>query len=370
MSLASEPTYFRASAVSGRPSSVERNGGQYGFGVIRGVSVITRGEALGHGLWVDAEFLQDVSDHLNASGNGVKSRFTHPGLSSDGVGSKLGKLHEAKVIGDQVFADLHFQEAATKTPDGDLADYVMSLAEETPEDFGLSIVFEHDANAMESHEAQNSVMQAGRSIFVSPDEDNQNNYPHARLAKLRAGDVVDSPAANPEGLFKRGQEAAQEADAFLQYTLGLSDAKPALSAFNVDGDRAAQFVSRFLERHQLSIQKGGDPVSGNENAVENLPSTRKQFTQELQSYSEAFGHEKGGQWFTDGVPFSEAQARYIDFLNGELASRDAEITELNERLESLDVGEEAGPEFSTPAAVTKKTFGGAIRIQGKNYSNN
>ena len=164
--------------------------------------MITRGEALGHDLWIDASFLEDVRDEINAGG--IKARFTHPGLSSDGIGTKLGRFYDAEIIGDQVYADLHFQEAATKTPDGDLADYVMTLAEETPEDFGLSIVFEHDVQDMERLTDENTVN--GR--FISPDEDNKNNYEHARLAALRAADVVDTPAANPDGLFQRGQDFA------------------------------------------------------------------------------------------------------------------------------------------------------------------
>ena len=134
MSVSDTPKYFRSGTSNGA-ERVDRSGGEYGFGVIYGTSVITRGEALGHDVWIDAEFLDDTAGAINATNDGLKARFTHPGLSSDGVGTKLGKFKNASVIGDSVIADLHFQEAATKTPDGDLADYVMTLAEETPEDF-------------------------------------------------------------------------------------------------------------------------------------------------------------------------------------------------------------------------------------------
>ena len=248
---------------------------------------------LGHELWVDHDFLSDIVLEGNTAPNGVKARFTHPGMSNDGVGSKLGKLADFYQNGDQVFADLHFQEAATKSPDGNLADYVMSLAEDTPEDFGLSIVFEHDMQAMQTHQEDNSVTQGGRDIFTSPDELNRNNFPHARLQRLRAGDVVDSPAANPDGLFKRGQEAAVEGDRLLSYALGLSDAKPEASMFGVDGDRAQQFLSRFLERHNLSIQKGGDSVSDDNATAVETPPTRDEFVAAQARYTKAFGAENG-----------------------------------------------------------------------------
>jgi len=145
------PAYFRSAAIHAGVHHVARDLGIFGKGVITDISVITAGEALGHDLWIDQDFLSDVADAINAFANtdlgGVKARLTHPGLSSDGVATKLGRVRNARLEGDQVYADLHFQEAATRTPDGDLADYVMTLAEETPEDFGLSIVFEHDLEA-------------------------------------------------------------------------------------------------------------------------------------------------------------------------------------------------------------------------------
>ena len=214
--------HFRAAIAHGA-DAVERDGGKYGFGVISGVSVITRGEALGHDLWIDHDFLSDVTAGINSrNATGLKARFTHPGLSSDGLGTFLGKLHDAQTVGDKVIADLHFKESATKSPDGDLAEYVMQLALDAPEDFGVSIVFEHNDDAQAQHTEDNQQ----NNRFISPDEDNRNNFEHARLDKLRAGDVVDQPAANPDGLFSGGQDIAAEAEELMAYTLGLTDAQP------------------------------------------------------------------------------------------------------------------------------------------------
>ena len=129
--------YLRARVATGNPA-VDRNGGNYGFGMISGVSIITRGEALGHDLWIDTEFLQSTADAINARSEGLKARFTHPGMSGDGLGTMLGKVTDARVAGNQVVGDLHFVESATKAPDGNLADYVMTLAEDTPEDFVIA----------------------------------------------------------------------------------------------------------------------------------------------------------------------------------------------------------------------------------------
>jgi len=365
-SLSESPEFFRAAQSHGL-ETVERNGGRYSAGLIRGVSVITRGEALGHELWVDADFLADTTAAINSTSTGLKARFTHPGLSNDGMGTKLGTIHDAKTVGDQVIADLHFQAAAHKTPDGDLADYVMTLAEETPDQFGLSIVFEHDLELEQAHTNEHT----SGDLFISPDEHNKNNYAHAMLANLRAGDVVDEPAANPDGLFKRGQEFAQQGDELLQYVLGVSDAKPSTLCFGVDGDRAMQFVTRFLSRHNLTIQKGGDPVSEVESAVD-APPTREEFAAQLLQYTEAFGADNGATWFAEGVSFTECQSRHIEELNRQIATLSAKVDELQETLSSLDRGEDDGGEFAEAEqgdSEGPRTLASRIRIAGRHSDN-
>jgi len=222
--------------------------------------VITRGEALGHKAWIDEIAMRQIVTAINAAA-GIKSRFTHPGVSGDGLGSMLGHvIGPAVFTGNQVIADLHLLESAHKTPDGDLAKYVMDLAEESPEAFGTSIVFLHDVEAEDAFEESN--LQGGK--FVSPDPDNANHYRHVRIRKLRAVDAVDSPAANPSGLFSRGQEIATDADALMAYALGLTTEKPPTSALSVDGDRVRAFVSRFLEARGLMMVVGptDDPKPG------------------------------------------------------------------------------------------------------------
>lgn len=354
------PKRFRASVSRGAKHKVDPEGGMFGKGVIRDVSVITRGEALGHELWCDSVFLEQVVTELNASPAGIKARFTHPGLSSDGVGSKLGKFTNGRVVGDQVIADMHFQEAAYKTPDGNLAEYVMSLAEDTPEDFGLSIVFDMDFEAADEHQ---------RNTFVnghSPDKDNKENYQHARLSRLYACDAVDSPAANPNGLFKRGQEAAIEAEAFLEYALGLSGSKPGKNLFSVDGDRAKQFVDRFLASHKLSLIKD-DESMGNDVPKTEPVADRAAFAAELNLYVSKFGAENGAKWFTEGVSFADAQGRMLDSLQAQLSAANEKITDLEKKLAAVAVvGEDKGPEFNS-GSDTKKERKGRIKITGKQY---
>ena len=144
-----------AAAPAGREdlAGIDRMGGRYSAGLIRGVSLITRGEALGHDFWCDRRFVASVAEAVEAAGDrGVKARFTHPDMSSDGLAKFLGRVRYGDTIddGDRAIGDLNFERSAHDTPDGDLAGYVLDRAEEDAESFGASIVFQHDVEAEEA----------------------------------------------------------------------------------------------------------------------------------------------------------------------------------------------------------------------------
>jgi len=234
---------------------------------IRNYSVATRGEALGHNMWLDMQFLNQIVKAGNSKPLGVKTRFTHPGLSGDGLGRALGRTRNFRRSGDQVFGDLHLLDSASKTPEGDLAGYVMDLAEESPDLFGASIVFSHDEEASQAHSKKH---RGEDGNFKSPDEENTKNYPHARLAELHGSDLVDDPAANPSGFFGQfavGSELAAKAESILAWALGLTDQQPDEFAIGPHPERIKTFVMEFLERHGLVIMPEkmcadpGDPQS-------------------------------------------------------------------------------------------------------------
>lgn len=239
---------------NGNTKPIDRDGGDYGAGVIRGVSVITRGEALGHDFWVDDTMLAQTRDAINSSPKGAKARFTHPGMSGDGLGTYLGRWKNASIDGDQTRADLHIVPSAHSTPEGDLAGYTMDLAEEDPGAFGTSIVFEHDGDEEGAFESRNLC----DDKFCSPDKMNAGNLPHARIKELRGADVVDDPAANPDGLFRKGRRLAiaEKATALARYALGLTSDKPApISALGAHPDRVRGFIARFLDSENLEIKR-------------------------------------------------------------------------------------------------------------------
>lgn len=318
--LSSPPKRLRSRPAKGKGLSaalkIEREGGDHGAGIIRGFSVITKGEALGHGFWIDETMLGQVAAGINAASAGIKSRFTHPGLSADGLGRHLGRVKNASVVEGSVVADLHFSKTAQATPDGNLAEYCMDLAEEDPSAFGASIVFYEDEDAQDAFEEEH-----GGEDFASPDPDNKANHQHVRLGKLCAADLVDEPAANPRGLFHRGDEIAAEASEFAAYALGLEGAKRPPAAFGVDPDRAAKFFERFLDERGLKVVKASDvpapaaPPKG-------------------QDFLDEFGAQ-GGVWFAQGLSLDAARREHVKSQSERIAALETELKNVKAAAEAL-----------------------------------
>lgn len=209
--------------------------------VIYGVSMLQTGEALGHGLMIDDKMLAQCVDGVNATGgHGIKSRFTHPGMCSDAMGKMLGKVKNARVMGDKAVADLYLAEHASKTPDGDLAGYVMDLADESPQDFGMSIAFDGSAVWKTTTGAEFEASNANGDRAARP-ADAVGDKPFARITKLRASDVVDEPAANRDGLFAAfaGTTNMDAAEMFAAID-------QARDAMGWDFGKTADFLGRYL----------------------------------------------------------------------------------------------------------------------------
>jgi hypothetical protein len=366
--LEKAPSLYRTDVARGLAAGLEVSGvgGRYGAGLIEGFAVITRGEALGHGFWIDRDFVSQVNTALAGNRSGVKSRFTHPDLSGDGLAKGLGRVYWRESEDEDISrGDLHLWESSRKSPDGDLGGYILERAKEDPESFGASIAFVYDLEATKAHFLANGgkVTDWGEwdsSGFRSPDPLNVLGLPHARLAELRAVDIVDDPAANPAGLFHR-DETLKSAESLLEYALGLSDRKPEIASFGVDPDRAGGFVRRFLKNRGLSLMKlkslneagvledeattaaegsnveaqdiqdeGGDPgtvqaaesetdkkEAGDQAAAPSGEAPALSARKECRRFVDAFGAARGAEWFASGLSFEEATARFAAELKSE-----------------------------------------------------
>lgn len=145
-------------------------------GVIRNVSIITAGEALGHDFAIDETTVQQVADAINANANGIPARLTHAELDGvDPIRVMAGKFRNGRREGNKTVADFHIGKYAQHSPEGNLAEYLLGLAEDAPDAVGTSIHtldFDIEDGALRVHSLDNI-------------------------------DWVGSPAANPAGMLSR-----------------------------------------------------------------------------------------------------------------------------------------------------------------------
>jgi hypothetical protein len=134
--------------------------------IIEGVSVISVGEAKGHGLFVDAQTLREVKACAETYAGGVKVNLDH----GAGIRDIVGFVDNFRIIGEKLVADLNLLQNAERR------EYVLEIAEKLPDTFGISIAF------------SGPVREIDGKRFASCEE-------------LYSADLVQTPAANPTGLF-------------------------------------------------------------------------------------------------------------------------------------------------------------------------
>lgn len=164
---------------------------------IKGVSICTQGEAKTHGIHIESEFLQSLVEAGNLAKQGIKARFGHPGFFSDGIGTFIGTFANFRLSDDgtKALADLALSPVAKKSPQGNLYDYVLEMANSHPAHFGTSIV---NNNPKFYQYNQDGV----RREVNSYSEYDATNKLYMSLGSFDACDIVDMPAANA-GLFSQ-----------------------------------------------------------------------------------------------------------------------------------------------------------------------
>lgn len=204
-----QPEYLRA-GVSGRPVKVDRE-----RDVLLGYVAAQIGpfKSAGRGSF-DEQSLREIVSHGNAARGGLKARFTHPDMSSDGLGKFLGRARNFTLgtaldartgrTVQAVRADLHFDKTAHETPSGDLAKYVMDLAESDPDAISSSLVIKPI-----------QFIPDGKGGMLELDEDDdppRGVTPLWRVKALHASDIVETGDA-VDGLLSAPLSAEQLASA-------------------------------------------------------------------------------------------------------------------------------------------------------------
>ena len=176
---------------------------------------------------VDRVTLEQLVELTAGREIGVKMRFSHPNASRDGLGRHVGRARNARLVDEggmlHVAVDTHLNaKGGPRTQEQ--VEHLLDLAEEAPEDFGLSIACCIDGDAMDRQD---------------PDKDGLKAI---RLKTLDAIDFVDEPAAT-SGLFS--PESVDIQDLPAQAT-ELLDAYFAEAPADVIRARFGEFLERYL----------------------------------------------------------------------------------------------------------------------------
>jgi len=174
--------------------------------IIRGYVVALHGPFKDGRGEFDDRSLAKIVELGNSSPEGLKSRFTHPGMSDDGLGKLLGRsknlrIDKATAIRDgkpvtvnAVRGDLHLNDASFETPHGNLGGYVMKLAETDPNALSSSLVLRVDKEKRLNGDGT-----------AQKDDKGQDLPPLWRPTRLHASDVVDDGAA-VDGFLANGDD--------------------------------------------------------------------------------------------------------------------------------------------------------------------
>lgn len=149
----------------------------------------------------DKDAIREIVKLGNQAPGGLKSRFTHPNLSADGLGKFLGRM---KNLREETIkrgrknvlvakGDLHLDPSSRKTPSGDLGGYVMDLAESDSKAFMTSLVI--------VKEEEYRLDKKGRP---ATDENGDPLPPLWRPKALHASDIVDDGDATQSFLSTEG----------------------------------------------------------------------------------------------------------------------------------------------------------------------
>jgi len=201
-------------------------------GIIRNVAIATVGQTKNK-ISFDQETIGSLVELGNAKRGGVKVRFGHPNISNTALGTFLGRAKNFRATSGVARADLFLSGVAKETPQGDLWQYVTSMAAKEPDAFGVSVVIDFDSYYMRNADGEKQKLDgpgAGDQPFFG------------QVAKFHAADMVDDPAANPDGLF-----SAWAMDSWAGQVTEFLDTHPEIFAY---AEQHPDVMDAFMARYK------------------------------------------------------------------------------------------------------------------------
>lgn len=241
--LPAEPTWLRANTAAATVGVDREQRAILGY-VVAQEGVFLEPDPRGE---FDETSLRQIVKLMKAKPGGTKVRFGHPGLSSDALGSFLGRAKNPRldsvtvqrngeaVTLKAVRADLYFSASAGEgNPNGNLADYVMNLAEEDSDSLGSSLVLEPLEELRRDNHGKPKMDDNGKAL-----------PPLWRVNRIHASDLVDQ-GATVDGLLSAGIEVDGLPDAVVRQATELLDRQFGDCSRDVIEARLGAFAQRYL----------------------------------------------------------------------------------------------------------------------------
>jgi hypothetical protein len=191
--------------------------------LIMGVSVITQGDAIGHGVMIDEQSLITIQECAQTYARGLKVKLNH----EDGVDNIIGIMQNFVIDGPQLRADLQLLKASPDTA------LIIEMAQIMPESFGMSISFSGNLEEIDG------VM-------------------YVRCIEIYSCDIVDMPAANPAGLFSAIVDSTQNVMELQAITIELSAEKELRAAAQEQAKKNyGDLQNQLVNNATLSSERDG-----------------------------------------------------------------------------------------------------------------
>lgn len=265
--------------------------------IIHGVAMIRKGAVSDSRGWiVTEETLNQVLELASAVEDGVRARYGHPQPGENMLDRFLGRWKNFRRDGDVIRADLHLAETAFKTPNGDIAGYVLELSQVDPRALGVSI----------------------HAPFAN-DFDGLN----IKIKKIKAFDIVDEPAGTDDGMFSEQPE----------FDVALSELIDGYFK-GKESTEVAESLGAFLSTH---YSKGDSEMSEKDKSKEGqLLSTELQlgeFDTDAIKEQGRIEERKRASKITSLCTLSECPEKAAELIKGDFTYEEAEglVTTLMER---------------------------------------
>ncbi len=251
----------------GAESNVDRTGGDYASGLIKNVILGKVGESRGWGFHVEQSFVDNIAALAGQKKNGLKCRFEHPEWGKRSLGSAIAAIKNVRVEGDVALGDIHILASATKSPLGNLGEYVLELADERPDFLALSITgsigeyyfyrADKTRKVIDSDGAYEEYIGSDSPLYIT-------------LASLDATDVVDEGAITPGGLFAASSNPGRSADPSLSKpskSVAMSKKRLAFDINATTSDGASIRISTNEAKPTAGSEVYAEDADGNEAAA-------------------------------------------------------------------------------------------------------